>query len=491
MVRAGAGTHDRGNLALRYGGTAGASGAYRVFTQASAIGDSTLASGGPAGDHWRSLTSGFRGDWKTGPQSWLLEGSVSTGEQRPLWTNLDAAGGEANDRAVSRATVGHVLGRWTRARANGDELQILSFVDAATRHEAIGDYRRHTLDLDAVYRTARSGRNNLVFGGGYRAVAETMDGGPGYSFDPRSARETLLHVFAQDEVALPGRFELTLGAKYEHESDDGGTLQPTARLLWNGRRQHAWTAVSRAIRTPSMVDKGVYIQFPATALPGMDLPVVLTAAGNPAALDERLVTTEGGYRFDVASWASLDVAAFTGHYSRLQTIEATDPELVFTGGQPAIRIASVFGNLLDADTKGAEIAARVRVNAAWQLAGTFSAFHLTPHLAAESRDQRAERYDGRAPAYQWRVHSALAIGNRIDTDLLVFHVGPQQELVIPAYTRVDARVEWALGNGLSVAAEGQNLLTPSHPEFGSDNATILPTRVPRGGVPEADVAVLT
>ncbi len=36
MVRAGAGTHDRGNLALRYGGTAGASGAYRVFTQASA-----------------------------------------------------------------------------------------------------------------------------------------------------------------------------------------------------------------------------------------------------------------------------------------------------------------------------------------------------------------------------------------------------------------------------------------------------------------------
>ena len=196
LVRGGAGTVDRGNLGLRYGGAAGAAGAYRVFAQFSANGDSVLPSGDLAGDHWRSVTTGFRGDWKSGPRSWLLEGTVSSGEQRPLWTNLDAAGRPGDDRSVSHSTLANVLGRWARTTASGDELQVQSFIDFVDRRESIGDYRRHALDVDGIFHSARVRRHNVVAGGGVRIVSETMDGGPGYRFDPRRARDPAPRVRA-------------------------------------------------------------------------------------------------------------------------------------------------------------------------------------------------------------------------------------------------------------------------------------------------------
>ena len=253
--------------------------------------------------------------------------------------------------------------------------------------------------------------------------------------------------------------------------------------MWNlGSRQHLWAAASRALRTPSLVDKSVHIDLPAFTPPGAALPVVATVDGNPLAADEQLVATEAGYRLEFAGRAALDVTAFASRYRHLQTVEAGDPTLTFLdGGQPAVRVATVFGSLLDADTRGAEVSARIRVNRAWQVVGTWSAFHLTPHLAAESRDPDAGAFDGRAPAHQWRAHSALAFGNRVDTDVLVFHVGPQRQLQVPGYTRVDARLEWTFGGGLSASLQGQNLLRSSHAEFAPVEPTILPTLVRRTG----------
>ena len=489
LVRAGAGSFDGTGAAARYGGTMG-SGAYRTFAQLSTHGDSALSAQTAATDHWRSLTSGFRGDWSAGPEAFMLQGNVAAGEERPLWMNLDPSVPiQARTAGVSQTQVADALGRWTHTRSNGATLQLQSFVDISHRREAIGEYRRQTMDLDTVYHTALGPRHDLVAGGGYRYIAEAMDGGVGYSFFPSRAHEHLLNVFAQDEIALAGRrVELTLGAKLEQDSGVGFTVQPTARVMWHvAPAQHLWAAVSRAVRTPSLIDRGIRIEFPPAVRPAQPgdplagIPLAVTVLGNPAVQNERLFSTEAGYRIDIGSTAGIDIAGFAGRYRNLQSTEPSAPSVAFVGGRPIVSVSTMTQNLLDAETRGVEITARVNPGSAWQLDGTFSAFHFTPHSDPASHDPIAAVADGDAPAYQWRGHSALSIGPRAQADVLLFYVGALGRLRIPAYTRADLRFEWKLTPHLSAAVQGQNLFSPAHAEFLMDANTMGSTQMPRNG----------
>ncbi|MEP6592616.1 MAG: TonB-dependent receptor [Acidobacteriota bacterium] len=486
LVRAGAGTFDGSGVAIRYGG-ATRQGAYRSYAQLSTHGGS-VGPPGVADDHWLSGTGGFRGDWAIGPEAFMLQSSVAAGQERPLWMSLDPTlGPQARSGGVSETQVANVLGRWTRTRVNGATLQLQSFVDLAHRREAIGNYQRGTGDLDAVYHTSLGRRHDLVLGGGYRYIREAMDGGTGYRFIPNRAQQHLVNAFAQDEIALAGRrIVATLGAKVEQATGVGASLEPTARLMWHfAPAQHLWGAVAKAVRTPSLIDRGIQIDYPAavrTTLPGdpaAGIPVAVSVRGNPAVQNERLISTEAGYRLDIGSRAVVDLTGFVGRYQHLQTAEPSAPSLTFSDARPVIDVTATTQNLLDAETRGAEISARVTLSSAWRLDGAFSVFDLTPHPDAASHDPIAAAADGDAPAYQWRGHSALSLGPRAKTDVLLFYVGPLVRLAIPAYTRADVRVEWALTSRLSAVVQAQNLLSASHPEFLMDPATMVSTRVPR------------
>ena len=489
LVRAGAGTFERSSMAVRYGGTT-ANGAYRAYTQLSSYGDSVLPSQAAANDHWHNVTGGFRGDWSKGADAFMLQSNVTVGQERALWTNLDVqgSGAPAGNGGVSDTQVGDALGRWTHTRDGGATLQLQSYVDLAHRRESPGDYHRHTVDFDADYHTVLDQRNDLVIGGGYRDITESMDGGVGYAFNPNRDHEHLFNAFAQDEIALAGRrLALTLGAKIEHDGDEGFTVQPTARLMWNLRpRQHLWAAVSRAQRTPSLVDQGIRVDLPlipagAPGNVGSPLPLAVVALGNPAVANERLVSTEAGYRVDIGSRAAIDVTGFLGRYQSLQSTEPSVPAVILIGGRPAVYVTNTFQNLQNADTRGAEVAARVTLTSAWQMDGTFSAFHLTPHPDPASHDPRSATFDGNAPTYQWRGHSAFSLGPRVQADLLLFYVGALDQVGVPAYTRADVRFEWKWTPQFSVIAQGQNLLSASHLEFAGVDTTLVTTQVPRSG----------
>jgi iron complex outermembrane receptor protein len=315
-----------------------------------------------------------------------------------------------------------------------------------------------------------------------------MDGGIGYAFNPNRHQDQVFNAFAQDEISLAGRrIALTLGAKLEHSTGPGFSVQPTARVMWNLRpRQHLWAAVSHAVRTPSLVDEGIRVDLPVIPAGGpgnigSPLPLALVALGNPAIANERLVSWETGYRLDIGSRAAIDVTGFLGRYQSLESTEPSVPAVILLGGRPVVYVATTFQNLQAADTRGAEITARVTLTSAWQMDGTFSAFHLTPHPDPASHDPLGPTYDGNAPAYQWRGHSAFTLGPRVQADALLFYVGALEQIGIPAYTRADVRVEWKWTRQLSVVVQGQNLLTASHLEFGGLDTSIVSTQVPRSG----------
>jgi iron complex outermembrane recepter protein len=485
FVQVGAGTLDTATAALRYGGSFGGL-TYRLFAQGSNHGNGIPPAGAPvASDRWRSLTSGVRADWSHGANALMVQSSSTYGRQRPLWFNLDPAviaTGELGTSDISETDVAHVLGRWTHTRALGASLQVQAYYDQSHRDETIGIYDRSTWDLDAQYHVTLGSRHDLVAGGGYRHIDEVIEGRGGYSFTPNRVRPIIVNGFAQDTIGMAGsRVELTLGAKYENNTFAGSGFQPTTRLLWKvTSQQRLWASAARAIRIPSLIDRGLYVEYPPVLMPN-GIPMTVGAIGNADFNSEHLFNAEVGYRLNLGSMVSIDAVGFSGRYDDLQTYEPVEPVLtpspVFSA--PAeLKVLRRVQNVLSADTAGAELTGRLQLTRIWEIDGAFSAFHLTPH-GNGSRDVNAIAYDGQAPRTQWRAHSSFPLGPRGQADLHLFHVGPIDGLQVAAYTRLDVRLEWPLTNQLSVIASGQNLTNHAHAEFSGHETNLQSTLVPR------------
>ena len=466
--------------AARYGGTLGAA-SYRLYSQWTNRSESLTASGAAANDASRSLPTGFRADWGTAPDALTLEAAFTAGQARALWPNLDPRTAAQQPIAddPSDANGGHVLARWTRTRPGGATLQIQSFLDIAGRQEPVGDYDRQIFDVDAQYHTALGARHDLVGGAGYRFIDEGFNGHVGFSLTPDEEHSSLLTAFVQDEIALfSNRMSVTLGSQVQHDSDSGFGVQPTARVIWKALpRQRLWAATSRALRTPSLSERGLRLEYP-PAPSASGLPLFVTTSGNPASVTEHLVDTEAGYRIEIAATASIDVTGYVGRYDNLQTTEVPDPLVLFVPS-PRILVASTFGNQLMATTRGLEVTGHWAPIAAVRFDGSYTAFHLTPHLAATSRDPTAADGDGNAPQAQWQLRSAISPGTRATINVAVFHVGPLEQLRVDAYTRADVTAEWRFTKRLFVMATGQNLLSAAHAEFGGATSLLLATQVPR------------
>lgn len=466
--------------AIRYGGTLGAA-KYRLYSQWSGRDQSLLAAGTRANDGSHNLTTGFRADWATQPDAFMVQGDFTAGQARALWSNLDPRTAErepiANDPSAAQG--GHLLGRWTRTRASGATVQVQSFVDIAGRQESLADYHRRVFDLDTQYHTRLGTRQDLVAGAGYRFSDETLDGHFGLSMIPSQSDSSLATAFVQDEIGFFGnRLALTLGSQVQYDSLAGAGVQPTARVMWKGLpRQRLWAATSRALRTPSLNERGIRVDYPPVPS-GTGLPLFVSGLGNPAAETENLVDAEVGYRVEIGRAASIDVTAFGGRYDHLATHETAAPIVQFVPS-PRILVTSHIGNELEATTRGVEIAGQWAPLPALRLDGSYTAFHVTPNLVAASQDPTAATSDGNAPRAQWQLRATFSPIARTTFNAAMFHVGRLEQMQVSAYTRADVSAEWRFTSGLSIVASGQNLFDAAHAEFAGTQSLLLSTQVPR------------
>jgi iron complex outermembrane receptor protein len=469
LVRLGGGGFDRGQASARYGGSVkGAD--YRVYSQWTARGDTRLA-GSNAGDNWRALTSGARIDWARGADEWTLDGSVRTGDGRTMWKLPSSAVPDFAPRTdvTSSFRTGNVLGRWTR---RGDDRSTLQVQSSATilRRTDIATVAEDTFDADLQYHRLFAKRHDVVAGGGYRFTNVSVGNTFAVSFDPSETHAAVASMFVQDDIALAKGLNLSLGSKFEHDTLSGWGLQPTARLMWApAPNHHLWLAASRALRTPSLADVSVTVR--AIAIPG-PLTTVIGTVANPDYEAEVLNDLEAGYRVELASLVTFDATVFRGRYQGLASAEPLAPAVVTAGGSPYVFVANMAQNTLRADTSGVEIAAHMTPTPAWRLDASYSAFHLTARPDAASRDPRVALNDGKAPAHQWQVHSAVRVHPRIEVDAALFRTGALRTLAVPAYTRADARIEVTLTKRLSAIGIGSNLFRSAHAEYASDQIVV-------------------
>src|SRR5690606_5215964 len=113
-----------------------------------------------------------------------------------------------------------------------------------------------TADIDARH-SFTSGRHQIVWGGGYRISRDEFRNTANiFVVEPPKETIGIGNVFAQDSISLRPDLKLTVGLKYEHSSYSGGEFLPSARIAWQvSERTLLWAAVSRAVRTPSRIDR--------------------------------------------------------------------------------------------------------------------------------------------------------------------------------------------------------------------------------------------
>jgi iron complex outermembrane recepter protein len=439
LVTGDGGSALRGFGEIRYGGMLGSSAHYRAYGKYFDRDSTVLPSGDHAVNQWHMGQEGFRIDWDRSPLNTLtVQGDRYGGRIAQTGTN---------DIAVSG---GNVLGRWSHTLSADSDFALQLYYDR-THRNIPGTFGENldTYDADFQHRFHMTARHDVVWGLGYRASIDDVRNTVALAFLPPHVSRQWFSGFVQDEMPFASnRFRLTLGTKLEHNDYTGVEFQPSGRLGWTlTPRQMVWGAISRAVRTPSRIDRELFA--PASA--------PFTLAGGPDFVSEDLVAYELGYRTQPSERLSLTVATFFSNYDHLRSIEQANP--------PA-PVPLVIGNGQQGTSHGAELTADYAVTDWWRLRSGYTALRLHIEPRPGSTDRTFGSTESHDPNQQWFVRQSLDLPRHVVVDLGLRGIGQIVNQRVPAYRELDGRLAWQVASALECSLVGQNLLHRHHAEFG-------------------------
>jgi len=254
----------------------------------------------------------------------------------------------------------------------------------------------------------------------------------------------------QDEITfIKERLSITLGTKIERNEYTGFEVQPSARASWKiDRKQMGWGAVSRAVRTPSRIDRELFV--PATS------PFLL--AGGPDFQSEQLLAYELGYRVQFFERASVSVAGFFNDYANLRSLEQVNPPRPFP---------LVIGNGLKGKSYGVELSGDYRATNWLRLRAGYTEMRVQIRPKATSTDRTRGSGESHDPDRQLLLRSSFDLTRHFEVDSTFRFVSGISNQLLPGYADLDLRVAWQPKPSLELSVVGQNLLHQRHAEFGS------------------------
>lgn len=485
---AGGGTEEQGFTTLRYGGKFDDDTHYRAYMKYFNRDSQHAIDGGDAADDWQVGRSGFRVDWQPeGPDNLTVQGDMyrgvvgTTGTVFSLGPQLQQVINTDDDIFGA-----NLLSRWTHRFEDGSDMALQVYYDVAQAQELGVDVEENTVDFDFQHHFTFRNDHDVVWGVGYRLIDGQFDGTFTTDFSESHRTDHLASAFLQDEIALvPDELHLTLGSKFEYSSFTGVEIQPTARLAWTpDDRQTVWTAISRAVRTPSQSAESISIN---SVLPPGDpnnpLPIPLQVAvlGNAGLVSEHVTALELGYRVRPANELSLDFSSFYNRYEDLLSVETSGPLTFVPCASPPLFVCAVgttrFDNLGSATSWGFEASADWRATTWWRLQGAYSFLHMdVDHNGAAGFTVHAE---GRDPSHVVSLRSSFDIAEDWEFDLWGRYVSALPERNVEDYFTFDARLGWRPLDGLEFALVGQNLFDDHHLEFTPELINTTPTEIER------------
>jgi iron complex outermembrane receptor protein len=424
LAQAFAGSLDQ-RAELRYGGAFGSDAHYRLYASGFSRGESVDSDGNEVGNGWDGGHLGFRTDWGGLADAFMVQGEAYRDEFDP---------GGSQEGA-------HVLGRWTRLLSDSSSVEVQSYYATSSRTDLFtpdSEDSLSTFDLSFQHTLAPSGPHHFVWGGGYRADRSDFVN----SFNPGNFADaertlTIANLFVQDEIALNEALDLTLGLKLEDHTFTGLEYMPNVRLAWHpSDSSMIWAAVSRAVRTPSRIDRE------------LEFPPIIVAGGFES---ETLIAYELGYRAQPTPYLSYSASLYFHDYDNLRTASFAP------GFVPPVRV----GNDLEGEVYGLEVWTDFAVHEDWQISAGLTL------LEQEFRPTDEFAFDvnasGLDPTYQafLRSRSNLSSDITLDLDLRAIE---ETAPGIPGYVELGGRIGWQINDRVELALAGANLLDESHPE---------------------------
>ena len=435
QLSGGGGNLERGG-GFRHGGALGADGHYRVYGMYFDRENTERADGSAVLDGWHKGQVGFRADWGGAGRGFTLQGDAYTGkldQTQPGQTSIDGV---------------NLLGRWNQRLAGGSDLRLQAYWDR-TERDIPGTFGEvlDVLDAEFQHGFALAEEHRVLWGGGYRHGRDRVRNSAALAFLPADKDLDWANVFVQDQIALGATLELTAGLKFESNDYTGWEHLPSLRLAWKPAADKLlWTALSRAVRAPSRLDRELFA-------PGS--PPFTMLAGGPTFRSEISNVFEIGYRAQLPNAVSYSITAFYHDHDHLRSLE------------PAPGGGFVLGNLMEGSTKGIEAWGSYQATGTWRLSGGAVLLDQDLKRKPDSLDPTGPSALGNDPEFQWMLRSSHSFAPRQELDLMLRHVGELPAPSVPAYTAVDARYAWRARRDLEVSLTMQNLTDSSHPESGA------------------------
>ncbi|HEU0045806.1 TonB-dependent receptor plug domain-containing protein [Sphingomonas sp.] len=415
------------SAALRYG-TAVNSGAIRVYGNYFSRAEQPSGPGGVVDDRFSGYQIGLRGDFGA--------------EDRRFTISADHFGTDVATGTHDGESGQNVVLRWSRRAGENTSFQLQAYYDQYRRTFTRVRDELQTLDVEGQINVT-VGRHELVAGGGLRTTRDLFENRlNAFLLDPERKRLWIGNAFVQDKLAIADDLFLTAGVKLEQSSFTGLQVLPSVRVAWAPSSDTLiWGAVSRAVRTPSRIDRQL-----------VNLPLLATS---PAFTTEKLTALEGGYRGQPAAWLSLSVSGFVNRYDDLRTTEFTGP----AGGLPIRLQNSLFGT-----SYGLEAWATMQAAARWRLRLGASTLVEDFEVRGGRRDLTNGESAGNNPSYSIVARSTFDVTSRLSVDGGLRVVDRLSRFATPAYVEADARLGWRATDLVELFVAGSNLLNEDHLE---------------------------
>ena len=459
-TEAGGGTELQDFTGVRYGGTLASNIFFRVYGKYFDRGDEVFANGKDASDSWRMGQGGFRIDDEASPQNtFTLQGDLYGSD-----VNI-TTGGEG------KADGGNILGRWSHTISDESDMSLQLYYDRTHLVDPISNQFNppgaafdiltddlDTYDLDFQHHFGLGERNHFAWGLGYRFTHDVVGEAQNLAFLPPILDHNLFSGFVQDEIMLRKDLFFTLGTKLEHNDYTGFEVEPSARLQWNlTTNQMLWAAVSRAVRTPSRVDRD--IREPNSATPVL--------AGASSFDSETVIAYELGYRAQLTRKFSTSISTFYNDYDDVRSLSFT----------PGTIVPLFFANNLEGQTYGVEPSADYQVFDWWRLHAGYDLLKEHIHVKPGKTDINNGLNETADPQQQFSIRSSMDLPQNVELDAGLRWVDTLHNNsgatpgTVPSYFELDVRLGWHPTKRLELSIVGQNLLHNHHPEYGFPSST--------------------
>jgi len=220
-----------------------------------------------------------------------------------------------------------------------------------------------------------------------------------------------------------------------------------------------WTAVSRAIRAPSRVDRDIRVPTPALSPLLKNLLI-----GGADFKSETVLAYELGYRAQLGSRVTGSISTFFNDYDKVRSTSLSPPP-AFAG------FPLFYANNLEGQTYGIELSTNFQALDWWRLHGGYTFLREHIRIKPGRTDFNNALNETADPQNRFSLRSSMDLPQNFELDAGLrwvdsfrFNNSGKPDRV-PDYFELDIRLGWHPTKHLELSIFGQNLLRDQHLEY--------------------------